>query len=1180
MVSRANVQSDRKGEVVRMTGHKQGASIQRGDSRIHFRGSLVGRQNPVSRGMLLGFAQCLLLILSLVLAGPSAMAQATTGISGVVQDASGAVVPNASVVATDTDTNFTAKAVSGPDGGFVLTSLPVGPYSLAVTATGFKPYTQTGIILSIAQVFNVQVKLEVGSVAQQVTVEADLATVQVSEPTVQTVVPEVIVQDLPLNGRQVGNLLYDTVPGVADSTINQNLSVSTTIGQGEFIGPLGTEISPATHGVTTGSTYYSLDGANNIDTYAMVGGPFPNPDATQEFNVATSAYSARYPSAPGGAVNIVTKSGTNSIHGSAFEYLRNGFFNANEWNALAPDGLKQHQFGGSVGAPIIKNRWFIFGSVQDTRQSDAASSSRQVATAAERAGNFAGTYFPCGNNSCPVATTVTSAQLGFVGNVITDHPDIPISGMSPVTTSLMTQYEPLPNAPGGAPFYIANVPTKSNNYEYDIKSDYDLGDHRIFGRFFRQHNLADLHSLTSVGMDSAIGGKLNGFTESGGGFSFWDAAALGDTWTKGQWVVDTRVSFTKGDFSNLLDPNLAGVTLSSLGAQNFTPGIQGGTGLIINAGVGLVNQLNALPRETADVSEDVSVIKGKHEFSFGGYYRRMHYAEVNYAGQSGVSIFIGLTSSILTGIEGAISGRPGLVLSDPLNADFILGSPGIFIQHDGFFVGAGQNTVGFYAEDKYRLTPRLTLTGGVRYDPYLPIETFRNQMTCWVPGEQSKIYVNSPTGLVFPGDPGCSTGGTSDKLLNLQPRVGFAWDPFGKAKTSIRGGYGLYSAQQQLQMMLGMSNPPWIRNFMLGVQPFMDLDNIWDSAGLPAASPFAGGFQGPTFNPTTNVPFPTSPFAAGAIAHNYRPPIVNQWTLSVQQAIGTHDTVQLAYVGTESIHVGISYDENAPALQTPGGTLSDQARRPDQAFNAIDQVQSNATSSYNGLEASLTHQMRWGLYLNSDFTWSKCIDDVSDPASTGGASNYLTPTGANRRGLCDFDQNFAWRSVANWNLPSLSKSNLFVREALGNWTASTVWTIQATPPFSIADGNDESGTDSSLDLTDRVPGVPVWIPNTGIGPSKMLNINAFTNNAVGTFGNSGRNAYRGPSAKNIDLALMKKWPIKEQFNISFRAEAFNLFNHPNFGPGNDNFNIPVTFGTYTTASNQSRVMQFALRLQF
>lgn len=1169
-----------------MTGHEQDVRIQRDRSDVRFPGSSAIKRIATSRWMLVGIAQCLFLMMAFVSVVTGAMAQATTGISGVVEDSSGAVVPNANIVATETETNYTAKTVTGSDGGFNLTALPAGPYNLTVTANGFEPYIQTGLILKVAQVSNVHVKLEIGTTKQEVTVQADLATVEVSDPTVQTIVPEQIVQDLPLNGRQVGNVLYDTAPGVADATINQNLAVSTTIGQGEEVQG---EISPTTHGVTTGSTYFALDGANNIDTYAMVGAPFPNPDATQEFNVATSVYGARYPSAPGGAINIVTRSGTNSIHGSAFEYLRNGAFNADEFNSLKPDGLKQNQFGGAVGAPIIKNRWFIFGAIQDTRQSDSAAATFVVPTAAERAGNFAGTF--CSKPVAPGAscasvggtlqpTTVTAAQLGFVSNVIIHNPFI--TGISPTIENYVTQYIPLPNDPNGAPFYLSNVPTKHNNYEYVIKSDYDLGNHRIFGRWFLNHNLQNLHTLTSQGMDTAIGGKLNAFTENGGTYSYWEAAALGDTWTKNQWVLDSRVSFNKGNFSNVLDPNIEGITLASLGAHNFTPGLQGGTGLIIDNGVGgIVSQFNTLPRETIDISEDATVIKGKHEFSFGGYFRRMHYAEVNYAGQSGVAVFVGVTSSILAGIEGNITGRPGLTLNDPTNADFILGSPITFIQHDGFFVAASQNTVGFYAEDKYRLTSRLTLTGGVRYDPFLPIATERGQMTCWIPGEQSRVFVNAPTGLNFPGDPGCGPGGTSQKLLNIQPRVGFAWDPFGKAKTSIRGGFGIYSTQQQLQMMLGMSSPPWVRNFT-PQQPFLSIDNIWASAGFPA-DPFAGGFQTTTFRPASGVAFPTTPFAVGAIAHNYRPGYVEQWTLSVQQAIGTHDVVQLAYVGTQSIHVGDAFDENVPALATAAeiaGGQPDQLRRPNPNFAAIDEVASNATSNYNGLEATLTHQMKYGLYLNTGFTWAKCIDDVSDPASTGAASNYLTPTGASRRGPCDFDQNFAWRSVANWNLPSFSKSNLFMREALGSWTVSAVWTIQATPPFSIVDGSDNSGTGLGLDLTDRVPGVPVWIPNTSVGPSKMLNINAFAANPAGTFGDSGRNAYRGPAAKNIDVSLMKKFQINERFNLSFRAEAFNLFNHPYFGSGNDNFNTPTTFGTFTTSLNPSRVMQFALRLQF
>lgn len=1133
-----------------------------------------------------------LLLLAIVSAVFSLAQVSTTGISGVVQDSTGAVVPNASIIATQTETNYTAKTVSGAAGEFTLTSMPVGPYKLTVTAAGFAPYTQTGIILKVAQVSDVRVSLKVDSVAQQVEVAADQAAVQTSEATVQTVVPEEIVQDLPLNGRQTNELLY-TVPGVSDATTNVNPATSTTTGQGSMIPG---SVSPSTHGVVSGSTYFALDGANNIDPYAMLGAPFPNPDATQEFNVATSTYGARYISAPGGAVNVVTKSGTNRIHGSAFEYIRNGFFNADQWGSTKPDELKRNQFGGSLGGPIIKNKWFIFGSYQETLSSDANAEQFQLPTVAERSGTFT-TANPLTGEAGP---PVDAGTLGFISGII-NHPNF-ISGVSPTMGNLMTEYMPLPNF---GDIYKVNVPQKTNTYEYIIKSEYVFGTHRIFGRYFRDHNLSPIHTMTSQDMDSTIGGKLNMFTESGGQRSFWETAALGDTWTKKNWVVDTRVSFNKGNADNLLDPTTEGITMPMLGAANLSVGLQGGTGLqIIGAAAptfaGIVSEYAGTPRETWDLSEDITTIKGKHEITFGGSYRRLHYAEVNYAGQSGVFIYVGATSSILFGILGGPPTAPvppygGLVLNDGAVDDYVLGSPFITIQHDGFFVGANQNVVGFYAEDKYRMTQRLTVTGGVRWDPYLPIVTQRSQMTCWVPGEQSAVYTNAPKGLVFPGDPGCSQGGTSNKAFNIQPRVGIAYDPFGKGKTSIRGGYGIYYMQEQLQVMLGMSNPPWIRNYQVQ-QPFQSIDNVWASNGL-GADPFGGGqFHTAGYMPTSTVAFPgaNSYFATAGIANNYTPGYIQQWTLSVQQGIGGHDIVQIAYVGTKGTHLGASFDENLPALYPTGlpdpippfSQPSDNARRPDQSFGQIAVLKSNANSNYNALEASLNHQMQWGLFLNTSFSWAKCITEVSSPAETGGVSNYpvagsSVDTGKTQYGLCGFDQNFTWRTNANWQLPSFSKENMLVRQVLGKWTASGLFSIEANTPFSIGDGNDRSGSGVGADRVDlATPAQPAWIPNTGPGPKKMLNYAAFTDNASGTYGNSGINHYRDVNHKDLDFALMKDFPIREQFKAAFRAEVFNLANHANYNPTGAEWSAgPGQFGKYLSAG-PTRVMQFALRLEF
>ena len=1114
----------------------------------------------------------------LLIGALNAMAQGTASMSGVVEDSTGAVIPQANVTVTQTETNYTAKAISNGAGEFTLSSLPVGPYNLTVRAATFAPYTQKGIILKVAQVSNVHVDLTPGGVSQEVQVAADQASVQTTEATVETMVPEEIVKDLPLNGRQTNALVY-TAPGVSDSTANVNGATSTNTGAGAM---LTGEISPSAHGVSSGSTYFALDGANNIDSYAMLGAPFPNPDATQEFNVATSAYGARYMSAPGGAVNIVTKSGTNSIHGSAFEYIRNGFFNADQFGSLSPDELKRNQFGGALGGPIVKNKWFLFGSYQETIAGDANAEQNPVPSAAERAGTF----------STQSGGTVTAGQLAGAAAIISSFTGSTnyITGISPAIHNLVTGYMPLANytSSSGANYYKANIPSRTDTYEYIVKSDYDFGNHRVFGRYFRNHLQQPLYPMSPKDMNTAIGGKLNLFSQTGGGRQIWETAAIGDDWAKKAFILQSRASFNKGNADNIYPASSAAVTLPSLGAQNLTAGLQGGTGIQVVVGAsgiafaGVTSQYAGLPRETWDLSEDATLIKAKHEFSFGGEYRRLHYAEVNYAGQSGVYVYPGVTSSILAGFFGQSLTNAGI-------ADYILGSPIQFIQQDGFFIGANQNVMGFYAEDKYRVTPNLNITGGLRYDPFLPIVTTNSKMTCWDPGQQSTVFTNAPKGINYPGDKGCSAAGTTNKLFNMQPRIGIAYDPYGKGRTSIRAGYGIYNMQEQLQMMIGMSAPPWSRGFEFN-QPFLSIDNMWASAG--ASNPFAQGFHAPGYHPPSNVAYPAIPFTSGAIASDYTPGYIEQWSLSVQQGIGAHDIFQLAYVGTKGTHLGATYDDNLPTLYTAAtyaaGT-TDQARRPDQALAEVYVLRSNAASNYNAMEASLTHQMQWGLYLNTNYTWSKCLSEVAGPAATNTASNYPEPgssvdTATTLYGLCNWDQNFMWRTSANWQLPALNGQNVLLRGILGKWTASGILSVEADTPFSITDGSDNSGSGLGFDRADhstKNPNAPAWIPNTtGVGPNKMLNYAAFQDNAIGTYGNTGVNAYRDISHKDLDVALMKDFPISEQFRATFRAEAFNLANHANFTePGVSYSSGPGSFGAYTGAG-ATRVMQFALRLAF
>jgi hypothetical protein len=574
---------------------------------------------------------------------------------------------------------------------------------------------------------------------------------------------------------------------------------------------------------------------------------------------------------------------------------------------------------------------------------------------------------------------------------------------------------------------------------------------------------------------------------------------------------------------------------------------------------------NSLPRATWDVSEDVSVVKDKHQLSLGFNFRKVHYTQANTAGQSGVLIFPGVTSLIMFG-----------PLQSQSIADLVIGSPLVAIQGDGFFNSSNGKLFGFYFEDKYRVSSKLTLTAGLRWDPYLPYTAEAKQVDCWIPGQKSTVYTNAPTGLNYPGDPGCGEGGTAAKYKTFEPRIGLAWDPAGDGKTSVRGAYGVYSMQMGLQTFQGFAAPPWVRTYQVA-QPFLNVDNLWASAHFPG-DPFAGGFNGVGFSPAKDIAFPSTPFGVGAISKDYKPGYVQQWTLSVQRAITNSDTVEVTYVGTKGTHIGTAYDSNLPVWGPGATTLNEQARRPNQSFSSISILTSNANSSYNGLEFAYNHRMKWGLFASSQFSWSKCIDEGSQPATTGGVTTINTNPSL-RRGLCDFDQNYVWRTTATWEMPKFKGSNAFVRGVLGNWTATGLLKIDAGQPFGVADNSDPSATGLSgfqvdpIAVADRVPGVPVWVDG-------KLNYAAFMPAAAGTFGNSGRNAYRGPGYTNVDFSMMKNIPITDRFKAVFRAEAFNLFNHTNLFPPNANYTAGQSlFGTYTVARDP-RIMQFSLKVTF
>lgn len=1103
------------------------------------------RSRSAALTLTLGFACTATLFLTWT---TSAHAQVSTAaIHGTVLDPTGAAVPGAQIVATQSETNFTSTAVSGSNGTYDLNTLPVGSYVVKISKPGFAGYEETGLVLEVGQTATVVASLRVGVATEQVQVSTATPAVETTTAVLQTVVNEKTIQDLPLNGRNPATLVF-TAPGVTDATLNLGaLQTNSTVRT--VPANLPSQIAPVTNGVAPGGTYFSLDGAGNTDPYNVIGGPFPNPDATQEFGVVTGTYGARYVSAPGGAVNVITRSGSNQIHGSVFEFIRNGAVNALQYYAGgAPDTLKRNQYGFAVGGPIIRDKLFAFASLQETATRSQTQVNNFVGTTAMRSGQFVSTK---------------------TGKTVTITPNI-------VATNLL-KYIPL--ATDGAGNYIGQAPLKINEPQGTVRLDYTLGSHRLFARYFTDQYAQAADPMVNNNVLLAQPGS----TQS------WSNFALGDTWTsKGaSWVIDGRASYIHVKSTNSVDPSLAPLSAPNLGEQ-MTGSTAPKLGLFYAGGFFLsVGSNSRYPRDSYDYNVDVLHVKGRHQIAFGSNLRFVSLHEYADAGQEPSYVFFGTYSNAFYG---------------PLNynsyADFIAGRPILFAQADGLTSDITGKLFGFYAEDKYSASERLTVTGGVRYDPYRPFSETANQIDCFSPGKQSTVFTDAPLGLLYPGDPGCNSSGTTGKYGLIQPRIGVAYKVNEKGTTAIRAGFGIYSAQAQLQSFSGFSAPPFVRNFQ--VTSFSNNDiNPYAANGI--ANPFASGFQTSSYVPPSNVAFPTATgYNASAVDPNYRPAYTKQYTLSIQHAFTPADSLEVAYVGTNGTHVSQTYDDNAPvyiagtstgaagscgtlsgsnlpaAGQPCSSTTNERQRRPYAATGLLQvkTIRSNATANYNGMNVSFRHEQKGGINFYAGFNWSRCMDEGSQPASTGTITEP-TENPALRYARCDYDQRVSFRSTTVWNSPKLANQNTFVRTAAGSWTISGLVTADAGQPYSVLDSVDNSYSGESLDIADRVPNQPLWLSNGN------LNYAAFAHNAPGTFGNSGRNSLTSPANVDLDPAIYKTFALpKDRVHVLFRFEAFNALNHTNKQNPRNQFNtVASNFGVYATA-RPPRILQAAVKFTF
>ena len=1086
----------------------------------------------------------------------------TATVTGIVQDSGGALIPGATIELTQTETNAKAHAVTNDHGAFSLPALPVGPYSMSVISTGFEKYTRTNIVLTVGQVANFEVPLAIGASTETVTVTAGAPIINPTEPTIENTIDEQTVVSLPLNGRNPADLVF-TSGGVSDTGENTGSGQLASTNQ---ITPPGVtipgSIAPAVNGVRAGGTYFSLDGAVNVDPLAVIGGPFPDPDATQEFQVVTGTYGSRYISAPGGAINIVTRAGTNQIHGTVFEFIRNGYFNAENAILRQPDTLKRNQFGGTIGGPIHKDKLFFFGSYQGTRIASQTANEYVVPTVAERSGVF---------DACPVTASSCTSANSFPVPLAALPPIAGPNTINPVNANFynfMGSGNPLiPLANSTNNEYVENLPYHSSGEQAVARIDFQpTQTHRLFARFYMDHT-----NSPAVGQPTTP--PYNVFNTSSSFKQLWDSYAVGDTWTPTpKMVFETRASFLNIVSNQGSPASSSFVNYPALGAADYSNPNPAGPGITVIGSTipPAVYGADKYPRTNFTVSEDVIYNKGSHEITFGGDVQRIHYGESDVAGQTGVIIYAGVFSQIVAGIA-------GLQLEDPAFADFYLGHPIVFIQGDGFFSSDHGFVPGIYAQDKWRATPRLTATYGLRYDPWIPYKPENKQISCYRAGEQSTVYPGAPAGLVYPGDPNCPSGGVDGKYNLVQPRVGVAYQLNQKGTQAIRAGYGLYNIQVPLSALGGFQAFPFTRQFIF-TNPFQTVSDLYGSNG--SANPFADGFHDFGYKPPSNSVFPANPPGNAAnFQSNFRPGYVQQYTLSYQLGLGANDSLELAYVGTKGTHLAQNYDLNEPVASATASSSNEQTRRPNQGIAILSTEAPIGYSNYSGLQVSYHHRIAFGLDVNSNFSWQKCIDNGSNPGSTGAsvAGNIdIDPSNPGfSRGLCDFDQPFNFRNTFVYTTPGLKNRGHLMRTALGAWAVSGNFIFDSGQPFSVTtNGADNSFTGTDLDRADLVPGVPLHV-------NGKLNFNAFALNAPGTLGDSPRNGYRSAANDEVDTALLKNFALTERFGLMFRAEAFNVINHANyFGPlvARDTANA-TNFDTYQYARDP-RQLQFALKLTF